>query len=247
MEQIIQSMQQIKAAASVAKPTLPPKRTPLATPSAPPPAPVATPQPEPAQPVPASEAEQSSAPTSSAKLLEPSRPSAAAERQPVATGVGQLSALAANAKSAVDSVPSAFNDTSDHLLQQKTKSHASDQTELVPSTSQASAPHKAAAINATQAGPVTAGADQVALGATGSQADAIGAKPSLDTKPPKDSKSHKETRAQRESRDSGDKRSRGKEKDSSKGKHGKKDKRSSRGERRRSISRSRSRFPKRYC
>ena len=149
----------------------------------------------------------------------------------------------------MNSVPSAFNDTNDDLLQQNLKSQASNPTELVPSTSQASAPHKAAAVNATQAGLMTAGADQVALGATGNQADASGAKPSLNTKHPKDSKSHKETQAQRESRASGDKRSKGKEteKESSKGKHGKKDKRSSRDERRRSISRSRSRSVKRYC
>ena len=248
LEQIIQSMQQIKAAASVPHPTLPPKGAKLATISGPRTTPSAT-----SSATPNTDAQQHAV-TSEREQPSGQLPAALSHRD-------SMHASHDTALQAADGVP-----TAEHSLDVRTVSssqqqpasqpvtgaaagHEEAEESRIPTATDSMAQPEASSVqqHASTAEPdqdtllaSTAGPDQATLTASTSQAGTTGPQSLPDGKASKDS------RGQKDSRDAKEKRSRGKEKESSKSKHGKKDKRVSRSGRQHSSSRSRSRSPKRY-
>ena len=242
LEQIIQSMQQIKAAASLARPTLPPKGAKVATPSAPPSAPPAFPKTDIQQRAATSQDEQPSASLPTAQLHHHSMHARddtglqRADEGPITERPMHASAVNSSqqqtSRQSVKGV--AVRQDKPEESRSKAGTVSMDQPEAVSTQQDASTaePDQATLLRST------AGPDQATPLASTSQVDTVGPQPITDGKAVKDSK------AQKDSKEAKEKRSRGKEKESSKSKHGKKDKRSSRGGRQRSTSRSRS--PKRY-
>lgn len=235
-------MQQIKAAASVPRPTLPPKGAKVATPSAPPSAPPAFPKTDIQQHAATSQDEQPSASLPTAQSHHHSmhaRDDTGLQR----ADEGPITERPLGA-SAVSSSPQQTNSQSVKAVaarqeepeesRSKPSTVSMDQPEAVSMQQDASTaePDQATLV------PSTAWPDQATPLASTSHVDTVGPQPITDGKAVKGSK------GQKDSKEAKEKSSRGKEKESSKSKHGKKDKRSSRGGRQRSTSRSRS--PKRY-